>query len=221
MKLVNEARDWLRGLAGSGLKTRLLHPVDEYWDRRIGVRTFGFKPAVGESGALDYRVCYVPTPYRKLFKVLRRMEIGPEDSFLDLGCGLGRPVFAASWAGAKRAVGVEIDEDLIASARRNLERCRLKDRNIEFFNTPADAYNPGDVSALYMYHPFGPGTLQLALETIVRELEARPRRLRIAYENPVYADIIEVTGKFRRIDEWPARELGGSSYGVIFWESAT
>lgn len=219
--LVNSAKAWLQSLAGSGLKTRLLNPIDEYWDRRIGVRTFGFRPAVGEADAPDYRVCYVPTHYRKLFKIFRRLEIGPEDSFLDIGCGMGRPVFAASWAGAKRAVGIEIDEELVAAARRNLERCRLKKHSIEFFNTPAEAYGPSDATIVYMYHPFGPGTMQLVAEALARDLEARPRRLRIAYENPVHADIIDATKNFRQIDYWPARKFASSPYSVIFWESTT
>ena len=36
-------------LKGSGWKTRLLNPVDEFWDRRLGISTFGYTPAIGDK----------------------------------------------------------------------------------------------------------------------------------------------------------------------------
>ncbi len=65
--------DSIRGL---GLKTRLLHPVDEFWGRRFGVRTFGFRPAVGDHDQQDWRAHYVPTPYKKVLHALRHVGIG-------------------------------------------------------------------------------------------------------------------------------------------------
>ena len=50
---------------GRGYKNRLLHPYDEFWDRRLGVRTFGYHPATGGAGDDDWRVHYQPTPYKE------------------------------------------------------------------------------------------------------------------------------------------------------------
>ena len=115
----------LEKLKGAGFKTRLLNPRDEFWDRRLGVRTLGFLPAVGAPGSATWQGHYVPTPYNKLIASLRHVAIGSEDVFVDLGSGLGRTVFAASWLGARRAVGVEIDTSLTEAARANLARFRV------------------------------------------------------------------------------------------------
>lgn len=206
---------------GMGVKSRLLNPIDMFWDLRMGVRTFGYKPAVGQADASDFRVHFTPTPYRKLFKILRRIEIDSQDSLLDLGCGLGRAVFAASWLGARRAVGVEIDAELAAAAQATFQNSHLKNRNIELVCIPAESFSARDATVIYMYHPFGPGTMQKVVQTLEQELEARPRRLRIAYENPVHASIIDATRSLRRLDEWPAQKSAGSRHAVVFWEAAS
>ena len=101
---------------GRGYKARLLRPRDEFWDRRLGVRTFGHIPAVGTPDAAAWQGHYEATSYRDLFLMLRRVGIGPDDVYVDLGCGMGRTVFAAEWLGARRAVGVEVSS--VGTSRR-------------------------------------------------------------------------------------------------------
>lgn len=206
---------------GFGIKTRLLNPIDVFWDLRLGVSTFGYKPALGKSDAPDFRGYFTPTPYRKLFKILRRMNINSQDTFLDLGCGLGRAVFAASWLGAQQSVGVEIDEELTAGAMATWQSSHLIDRNIKFICSPAETFEPLDVTIIYMFHPFGPGTMEKVIHKLEQELQARPRRLCIAYENPVYAEVIDAANSFRRLDEWPEQKASGSHYPVVFWETTS
>jgi hypothetical protein len=208
----------LKALSGRGLKTRLLHPRDEFWDRRLGVHTFGFTPAIGEPEAPDFRVHYTPAPYATLFRLFGEVQVGPEDVVVDYGSGLGRPVFLASWLGAKRAIGVEIDASLVAAARRNFEGSRLRDRDIEFVCTSAERYTPKDVTVVYMFHPFGAGTMQGVVRALEADLAARPRRLRIAYENPIHAEIFDQSRVWKRIGGWPAG-TSGSAYEAIFWEA--
>lgn len=214
----NPIRRLAAKFAGTGLKTRLLNPYDTFWDLRLGVNTLGYVPAVGDDSDPNYQVHYQPTAYAKLFKVLRRLEIGPDDSFLDLGCGLGRPVFAASHLGAKRSVGVEIDRDLVAAAQRNLNGSRLRGRNIEFIAAPAQEFSPTAITAIYMFHPFGPGTLQTFADALVSSIAMSPRRVRIAYENPVHGEVLDRAPAFRLIEEWPAGLVKSSAYAVQFWE---
>ena len=83
-------------LQGLNLRARLTQPADELWDRRLGVRTFGYHPATGGPGDREWYVHYIPSPYRDIFEVLRTAKLSPDDVFTDLGCGLGRVVFAAS-----------------------------------------------------------------------------------------------------------------------------
>jgi predicted RNA methylase len=209
----------LKKLKGAGIKSRLLNPGDEFWDRRLGVRTLGFLPAVGAPGSADWQGHYVPTPYRKILPTLRHAGIGGEDVFVDLGSGLGRTVFAASWLGARRAVGVEIDAALTQGARANLTRSRLQNRGIEFVCLPAQEYDFADTTILYMFHPFGAGTMEQVIRRLESALETRPRPLRIVYENPVNAAVLDRSKLLERTDDWPVGR--GSRYQTFFWRSRT
>ncbi len=113
---------------GQGYKDRLLNPHDEFWDRKLQVRTFGYHPGTGESSDKDWRVHYTPTPYSDIFRLLRMIELRSDDVFVDFGAGMGRAIFAASWLGVTRAVGIEIEQDLCDKARENYRRSRLVHR---------------------------------------------------------------------------------------------
>ena len=62
-------------------------------------------------------VRYEPTPPEIVEEMLELAKVGPKDVVYDLGSGDGRVVIAAAKRGA-RAVGVEIDRELVERARR-------------------------------------------------------------------------------------------------------
>ena len=62
-------------------------------------------------------------------------EIGPEDTVLDIFCGIGTISLIAAKAGAKRVIGIEIVEEAIADAKRNAEINGIE--NAEFFAADA------------------------------------------------------------------------------------
>jgi len=51
---------------------------------------------------------WVPTPMKKVRKMLEMAEVGPDDLLYDLGCGDGRMIVTAARSHGARAVGVEI-----------------------------------------------------------------------------------------------------------------
>lgn len=62
-------------------------------------------------------VMYVPTPEATVDAMLKLAEVGPGDVLYDLGSGDGRiPITAAKRFGI-RAVGIEIDRELVAEAK--------------------------------------------------------------------------------------------------------
>lgn len=179
---------------GKSYKTRLLNPHDEFWDRRIGIHTFGFNPGSGKQGDSDWRVHYTPTPYSDIFRLLQMVGLNKDDVFTDLGAGMGRAVFCASWMGAKRAVGIEIVQDLCETATQNHLQSRLAGRNIEFICKNAMDYQCSDTTVLFMFHPFGEATLRKVLHNIEAERMAGPRaNLRIIYLNPVFDAVLQQT----------------------------
>jgi SAM-dependent methyltransferase len=214
----------LEQLRGHGIKTRLLNPYDAFWDWKLGVHTFGYHPGKGKQGDSDWQVHYTPTPYADIFRLLRMVKLGPDDVFVDLGGGLGRAVFAASWLGAKRAIGVEIVEALCDRARQNVRGSRLSDRDIQFICANALDYQHRDTTVLFMFHPFGEQTMRLVLRNIGDAIADRAaQRLRIIYINPVFDDALEQSGWLQRIGRVPRRPRvlsTANSYVVSLWQSS-
>lgn len=202
-----------------GLKTRLKNPRDAFWDLKLRINTFGFVPAVGKPSDPDFQVHYVPTPYRKAFSILNHIGLGPDDTFADLGCGLGRVVFCANWLGVRKSIGVDINETLIAAAKDNVTRSGRSVEDVEFLAQPAQDTDFDDITAIYMFHPFGSGTMQEVMERLGDSLAKKPRNFRLAYENPVNAHVVDTVNGLHRIAEWPVDAGSGSTYAVTFWST--
>lgn len=209
----------LKAFKGSGLKTRLLNPVDEMWDRRFGVNTVGFLPEVGPPDSPLYRAGYVPTKYQRVVEALRHVGVGPDDVVLDLGCGLGRAVFTAAWLGARRSVGVEIDPTLVRQAQEDHRTSRLKNRDVQFVCGRAEeGHGMEDVTVLFMFNPFGTGIMQSVVQNLEASLRKTPRRLRIAYENPLQHAVLDASPLLKRTADWPVQKRT-SPHPISFWES--
>jgi|GEM_PF-5485659 len=64
-----------------------------------------------------YDAPYIPTPIEVVRAMLRVAELRPDDVLIDLGCGDGRIVVEAARLHGVRAIGVDLDENLLACAR--------------------------------------------------------------------------------------------------------
>ena len=78
---------------------------------------------------LAINVPYVPTPKHVAKEMLKLAQVGPEDVVYDLGAGDGRIVImAVKEFGAKKAVGVEIRNELVQIAREEVKRLGVEDK---------------------------------------------------------------------------------------------
>jgi SAM-dependent methyltransferase len=98
-------------------------------------------------------VRFEPTSMPVVRTMLQLAEVGPRDVVYDLGSGDGRiPITAAKEFGA-RAVGIEIDPELVARAQTNARAAGVEDR-VEF--RVGDMYladiTPATVVSLFL-HP--------------------------------------------------------------------
>jgi SAM-dependent methyltransferase len=59
------------------------------------------------------------------------LEIGPDDTVIDVGCGSGVLSFVAARLGARHVIGCDISEEAVHAARENASRLGLSDR-VEF-----------------------------------------------------------------------------------------
>lgn len=97
-------------------------------------------------------VPFVPTPAAVVDAMLDLARLRPEDYVIDLGSGDGRIIIAAAKKYGARGFGVEIDQSLVAEARREArrqgvaERAQFLDENL--FNTELDR---ATVLTMYLY----------------------------------------------------------------------
>ena len=71
---------------------------------------------------------FVPTPNYVIAEILSKAGVGKDDILYDLGSGDGRIVIEAAKKTGCRAVGIEIDADLVGDSRLNAARAGVKDR---------------------------------------------------------------------------------------------
>jgi SAM-dependent methyltransferase len=85
-------------------------------------------PAAAQSWAWDDgSVPFVVTPPEIVERMMRMAEVGAGDTLIDLGSGDGRIVIAAARRGA-RALGVDLDAELVRLATENAKRAGVAER---------------------------------------------------------------------------------------------
>ncbi|MDH4197143.1 MAG: class I SAM-dependent methyltransferase, partial [Candidatus Aminicenantes bacterium] len=94
---------------------------------------------------------FVPTPMVVVEKMLEMAEVTSRDTVYDLGCGDGRIVIMAARKYGARAVGIDLDENLLREARFNASAGGVSSL-VEFINqdvTKADI-SAATVVTLYL-----------------------------------------------------------------------
>lgn len=95
-------------------------------------------------------VVYDPTPRQVVDAMLELAELKPGDLLYDLGSGDGRIVIAAARRPGVRAVGIEIDADLVARARENAERAGVAER-VDFRREDLFTAEIGDATVVTLF----------------------------------------------------------------------
>ena len=134
-------------------------------------------PGVGDTQGFLSNAPYVPTPQSTVDKMLELANVGPNDFVIDLGSGDGRILITAAKRFGARAVGIEIEADLIEKSRFDARWAGVGDRvtfKIEdLFTTDL---RPATVLTLYLFRELNiqlrPRILEHALG-----LESRDARL--------------------------------------------
>lgn len=124
---------------------------------------------------------YVATPCRVVRKMLSIAELKPSETVYDLGCGDGRIVILASGEFGARAVGYELDDDLVKKARNKVLALHLEDKATivqdNLFNADVEK---ADVITIYL-SPGGNQEVKLKLE---HELKTGARVVSREFEIP-------------------------------------
>jgi SAM-dependent methyltransferase len=142
---------------------------------------------------------YTGCQWLALNRALRDLQIGPTDVFLDLGSGKGKSLLIAGRFPCKRVIGVELNEELCAHARSNIESARTRMRAGEISSINANVLDwpvPSDASVIFMYNPFIGETTHRVAEGIIKSYDLSPRNLHLLYAYPWEHDWIMRTGRF-------------------------
>jgi len=134
--------------------------------------------------------------------VLRELAVGPSDSILDLGSGKGGALLSMSAFPFGRIAGLELSQEMLDTARANLERARVA--TVELIQGDASEFTDYDgFSYIYMYNPFPCAVLRKVTDSLEASLVRAPRTLTVIYKNPRFHEEIVRNGVFalvRRFD---------------------
>ena len=183
-------------LYGSGWD--LLHP----FDRLLGTDTSGYvapekllsthhKPQHYNSRHYNSQEIHgyagsQPSIIRSALAALPPLE---SYSFVDLGCGKGRPLLVASEFPFRELIGVELSPGLAETAKKNTailakqfpERTSI---HIEVCEASAYPFPAGNL-VVFLYHPFGEELTAKIVARIESALAAEKRSVFVVYYNPV------------------------------------
>ena len=114
---------------------------------------FAFElPAHAQDGNFDNKkiVPFVPSPQEVVDKMIELAGVKKGDVVYDMGSGDGRIVIAAAKKGA-RAVGFEIDGDLVKESRENIRKAGVQDlAEIRQQDILTVDFSPASVVTMYL-----------------------------------------------------------------------
>jgi SAM-dependent methyltransferase len=176
--------------------------LDGRFDRRYGTKTSGVIELAEleiSSQNVEHGVYYEATPTRVFRRIVRCLPFAPSHFvFCDLGCGLGRALLLASDLPFRRIIGVEFSEALHQRAVENVKVYRSKRQrcfSIEALLGDAAEYSfPPEPLVVFFYNPFREPVMSRVLENLAHSVAAKPRRVVIAYYNPLLGHLVEGFG---------------------------
>lgn len=193
-------------------------------DRRIGVSTFRRDFVTPASRVGDSKPCQ-PAPYSVLGAIASHLHAtgSPLRTFVDVGCGVGRPLAFFSQLGFERMLGIEINPEVADQARQNIQRIRKawnRAGHIEILTTdiltaPVDLTG----SVIYLANPFGRATMQAFADRLKSQLQSHPgQEILVYYVLPLHAGaLIEAFPRAERqendgVDPWQFFRLNEASF---------
>lgn len=204
-------------LAARLLYRHVQRPVtltEEYlFDRRLGIDTRGRRVVSGEVVAAARHkdgTDFETSSPRRLRRILASLPLAPEDfTFIDLGCGKGGALAVASLHGFRRVIGIELDSALAATALANAEVLSARSQG-EVTVLQGDVCEfrfPADPTVLYMFNPFGQGTMGSVVASLTDSLRQDRRPVFVVYVHPVHHDVWERSDSFRTLRRDPRWDL--------------
>jgi SAM-dependent methyltransferase len=122
------------------------------------------------------------TPWSSLRRIFKRLHLDfSRFTFIDMGCGKGRMVLAASAFPFASVIGVEFAPSLCRVAESNLARCRFLRRRAGSTRIiecdAAELAMPGTPCVFFFYNPFDFALLEIVIQRIIDSHREFPREI--------------------------------------------
>jgi SAM-dependent methyltransferase len=220
----------IRGRRPAKLLRRALRPfghaVDRVQRRRFerafgGVEIGGLAAADSRDGGAE-NAPYGWSSWIPVREALSELEPRGDDVFVDLGCGKGQALLVAAQLGFRRVLGVEVDPEVSAMARRNIEialpRLQTSDVRVETCNA-TEWEVPPDLTVVYMFCPFIGDVFARVLDRLLASQAHNPRPMTLVYTDPWEHNLLVDTGSAKpvrvRSSRWPAPPRWWETHDVI------
>jgi SAM-dependent methyltransferase len=195
--------------------------IDEpSFDAKYGISTGGYI----EQNELDdgrnraHGVAYQATTSGSLRRLCETID-GDRSrmTFVDLGCGLGRALFAAYELGFGRMVGVEYSPTLYADLLGNLRESVLRDEDRARFDVhhgDAGTFQlPSGDCVVFLFNPFDDTVLRKVVVNLAASFAETPRSIRIVYYNALHRAVFDEDLRFELTHE------GTLLKGLSMWQN--
>ena len=176
--------------------------VDFDWDHRVDTTWSNLRLGTRIREVLAGRG-YQPTDPLTFHEMMSQLAIDfRQFTFVDLGSGKGRALLMASDYPFRRIIGVELLPELHAIAQENVRKysaARQQCRQFELHCGDARRFQlPPEPLVVFLFDPFPPDVLRDVLAGIERSAREAPRKMFVAYQNPLSEKIVESFSTFRK-----------------------
>lgn len=168
----------------------LMTMIETAWhELRLGISTQG-ELATAIPGGCHYGTA----AYGEIRWLLRKLELSPGDTFVDIGAGKGRVLALAAQYPVDAVIGIELDARLADAARANASRLRTSRAPIRVEQVAAERYDYRDVTVAYCFNPVDAASLDLILRKIHASRGQRPFRIAFMGESDAHAAVFASHG---------------------------
>jgi tRNA/tmRNA/rRNA uracil-C5-methylase (TrmA/RlmC/RlmD family) len=136
-----------------------------------GLLEVAFVPVEPEARDADM-LFYQPTPARIILKLIDELQVMPEDTFYDLGSGLGHVPILVNLLTGIQTKGVELEDSYVRYSGECVNKLGLV--NVAFINADARHVDYDDGTIFYMYTPFQGDMLRQVLVKLEAQSKRRP-----------------------------------------------
>jgi hypothetical protein len=129
-------------------------------------------------------VFYQPTPAQAVLGLLDRLRLGPGDTLVDLGAGLGRVVLLTALFTDAAPHGIEFEPSYCEYAMRSATHLKV---GATFVQADARTASLAEGTVFFMYTPFRGAMLQQVLSRL--QVHAMGRSIRVCTYGPCTAEV--------------------------------